>query len=1693
MGERVLKIIFKGDTRDLDAAFARVESKARGLVSAFDHLNGHAAQSGGGSTLRNAFDYTGRGGSASAYDREALRAAVEASKSLQNIDLQATRSATHRNQTELRAANEVARINAETARQAVQQEKLREQAARQLSQVKIQEQRRAADDFLRLLKDEQAVDRRAKQEQSAAAKEAARAAAQASRQELIEAQTVARERARTAQQSALFESQRAAAAERVSREQIRTDALTARERERLLRASVQTSAQADRERIRTSSLAAREFEKQEREKLKTAQATARAASREYENNLGPGFFSKLGRAATSGFRDGFKIGGETFGGGGILSGAMAVLTGNILTSLLGSVKDKITGGVKVGFDYNRLKESLLLGYERKLGSATAADNFFRLISGFAYEESPLTVAQAQSQTNRLLALNFKPQEVIPLLRAAGDAAAGLGKVGVEAQEKIESITLALGQMRLKQKVNAEEMSRQLVEAGVDAWGYVADALQKQYPEFAQMTRERVISEAQKLAEANMLDADAVVTAIVQGMMRQFGGLGKDINWRTVAGRESMLEDRFQILSGLGTESSFTEYGRGLEKLITLLNSGAAERVAGGISATTGGIYDGLESVLQAVSTGNLKPLGLDAVSGYAQGITDGAGLAVDAGRGVVQQVYGAIKAEQKSNSPSLLFMELGLFAGQGYVIGFQQGVKGFKRVVDNQMGDAERLLSEKASRQRERLERAAESDVVRAFFEAIRRAEGGRPNVMAGGRAINSGALHPGEVVPRSEWFVGPEGPSSAAGNWQITRSNWRRYAQQVGATNFSDVNDQLRVALILLDEAGGLTKLLAGDINGAIRAAGKHWAGVPGSPLPGREASLASFMRWFEQGANTQGNAVPVSIVQDQTRQGDFERISREVFGRVLTPEQVLGIGDWWPGAKRGPGGVVRIPGEEEWARGMLGADTPLGRRLRPPTQPHKVGEMTGMGLIDLSKSNERGFLEWLYGQYTRSDGGMPTPLSEANARHAALLKAEEFGIGATFMRVAETMVQERIALEQLAREIIGARAAANGGSLPAAANVGSPPAPASIDEIIDRYRNQPLLTEAGKLGTTIIPKSLESVKTFALESEEAFSKLPPLIKKSAIEAEQAKKRFEQLAEELSDAFGSSLERALRLDFKGAALGLISDLRSIWIGQIRDEFQRMFKKGMMRGGGMATVLTGEGSGGGFSLGNLFGNLLGGLFNRRASGSGGAMGPGGTPNWNPRVGGGFGFGLPSAAAMAAAGFNIPGVTPPPGGGAAGQVLSASFARRMFPDLFDGGMTPPVSLYDQGVHRSLVDSAVNGVGGPAARAAMAGRFSLAGLGASVAPMLPLLGLGLGASLGGGSRLGSVMGGIGGLLLGGAGMVGLGGLLAGGAGAGAVSGGIGGALGGLGAGGGIGGGLGGALAGFFTNPFTIGIGAALLVGAFIVGRNQRRREEEKLRTAAWNEFYTAAQELISGVRSDRLDGAGALSRLDQLRAQYVQKASQLKDSKTRRIALKTMDDNYPYIRRDLQRAIDEQASRRKNYDAFVPTFKDGGRVGLSMPEIRGVLEAPRFADGGITLRQFSGRVPGLYDRRDDKLIRVSGDEVVLTPDQWKPIQPYLAKKKVPGFKDGGAQSDVSFAGGFGGASDAGERIAGAVKEALRGMEVVIEATNEVSLDGKVVDETLTRSKGRIVGIMRAHVQDTRRDGFAGDIEEVLSPNR
>ncbi len=172
-------------------------------------------------------------------------------------------------------------------------------------------------------------------------------------------------------------------------------------------------------------------------------------------------------------------------------------------------------------------EQTKIGFSTMLGSAEEANKFLKELEDFA-ARTPFQFNELVTGAKRLMAMGFAAQEVRPMLEAVGDAVAALGGSG----EMIQRVTLALGQMRAKGKVSAEEM-RQLAEAGIPAWQMLADTIGTSIPQ------------AMKMAERGTVKADQAIAGIIEGMNKRFGGL-MEMQSQTLMGRFSTLKDELEF-------------------------------------------------------------------------------------------------------------------------------------------------------------------------------------------------------------------------------------------------------------------------------------------------------------------------------------------------------------------------------------------------------------------------------------------------------------------------------------------------------------------------------------------------------------------------------------------------------------------------------------------------------------------------------------------------------------------------------------------------------------------------------------------------------------------------------------------------------------------------------------------------------------------------------------------------------------------------------------------------------------------------------------------------------------------------------------------------------------------------------------------------------------------------------------------
>ena len=219
------------------------------------------------------------------------------------------------------------------------------------------------------------------------------------------------------------------------------------------------------------------------------------------------------------------------------------------------------------------------GFETMLGSAEAAERMMADLADFA-ARTPFELAGLQDASRKLLAYGFAAEDVIPTLTSVGDATAALGS----GQAGIDAVTRALGQMRAKGKVSAEEML-QLTEQGIPAWEFLAEAIGTD------------TAGAMEAVSDGAVSAEAGIGALTSGMDRAFGGNMRK-QAESMAGIMSNLADAIQ------------------QPLMQLKDSAAYDRLKDALADVAKSAGPFVESLLPHMERG------LDAVAGVLDAASD---------------------------------------------------------------------------------------------------------------------------------------------------------------------------------------------------------------------------------------------------------------------------------------------------------------------------------------------------------------------------------------------------------------------------------------------------------------------------------------------------------------------------------------------------------------------------------------------------------------------------------------------------------------------------------------------------------------------------------------------------------------------------------------------------------------------------------------------------------------------------------------------------------------------------------------------------------------------------------------------------------------------------------------------------------------------------------------------------------------
>lgn len=205
-----------------------------------------------------------------------------------------------------------------------------------------------------------------------------------------------------------------------------------------------------------------------------------------------------------------------------------------------------------------------------LGSAERAQSLLSDLQNFA-AKTPFEFNDVAAATQKFLAFGFTAEQVIPTLTAVGDAAAGVGL----GKEGVDRVTLALGQMAAKAKVQSDEML-QLTEAGIPAWQMLADKIGVSVPQ------------AMDMVSKGAVDAQTGLQALVGGMEEKFGGMMEQQS-STITGTWSNMMDGLsqtaiavgqQISDALNLPDLFSSLGDSLQQFANLVkNQGIGEALS----------------------------------------------------------------------------------------------------------------------------------------------------------------------------------------------------------------------------------------------------------------------------------------------------------------------------------------------------------------------------------------------------------------------------------------------------------------------------------------------------------------------------------------------------------------------------------------------------------------------------------------------------------------------------------------------------------------------------------------------------------------------------------------------------------------------------------------------------------------------------------------------------------------------------------------------------------------------------------------------------------------------------------------------------------------------------------------------------------------------------------------------------------
>lgn len=363
---------------------------------------------------------------------------------------------------------------------------------------------------------------------------------------------------------------------------------------------------------------------------------------------------------------------------GQVGSAFAGLGTELLTAGIGKLSDAFSLAIKTGLDFNKMMEGAGIVFENLAGSAAGAQKHLNDLKEFA-KTSPFDLPDLIQASARMQAFGVKIEQVVPQLRNIQNAAALAAGTSGNFTEALGGINTALGQMRAKGKVSAEEMN-QLAERGVPAWELLAKKIGL------------TVQETMKLGETGKLKGAPAAEALIESFGEgKFAGLAEKLS-KTTLGKESNLRDALSQQAGEAAKDTVAAYNNALDEALKQANTPRAAEIGKKANApVAAGLQLGTDIMSGATTAKEigaaLIPTAKDTVKDLTKILSEGissawsitkeiaSGVAESAGISMGQGAIKGTKGALQSQSPSKVYIGIGEDAAEGFVIGFENGKK----------------------------------------------------------------------------------------------------------------------------------------------------------------------------------------------------------------------------------------------------------------------------------------------------------------------------------------------------------------------------------------------------------------------------------------------------------------------------------------------------------------------------------------------------------------------------------------------------------------------------------------------------------------------------------------------------------------------------------------------------------------------------------------------------------------------------------------------------------------------------------------------------------------------------------------------------------------------------------------------------------------------------------------------------------